>query len=138
MSREPENQNLERLGGEQIAVHAERIHVAEQRGRETLEKRVLAGLVGVDGRDGEVEQRVLGVETARGGLRGVENVREENLHDDGRDVLVQRALIDLVVRENQLVDFLDEARRVFPRGTKQQQIILVGRPERELPPRLLG
>ena len=56
MSREPENQNLERLGGEQIAVHAERIHVAEQRGRETLEKRVLAGLVGVDGRDGEVEQ----------------------------------------------------------------------------------
>lgn len=138
MSREPENQNLERLGGEQIAVHAERIHVAEQRGRETLEKRVLAGLVGVDGRDGEVEQRVLGVETARGGLRGVENVREENLHDDGRDVLVQRALIDLVVRENQLVDFLDEARRVFPRGTKQQQIILVGRPERELPPRFLG
>ena len=138
MSREPENKNLERLGGEQIAVHAERIHVAEQRGRETLEKRVLAGLVGVDGRDGEVEQRVLGVETARGGLRGVENVREENLHDDGRDVLVQRALIDLVVRENQLVDFLDEARRVFPRGTKQQQIILVGRPERELPPRFLG
>ena len=138
MSREPENQNLERLGGEQIAVHAERIHVAEQRGRETLEKRVLAGLVGVDGRDGEVEQRVLGVETARGGLRGVENVREENLHDDGRDVLVQRALIDLVVPENQLVDFLDEARRVFPRGTKQQQIILVGRPERELPPRFLG
>lgn len=138
MSREPENQNLERLGGEQIAVHAERIHVAEQRGRETLEKRVLAGLVGVDGRDGEVEQRVLGVETARGGLRGVENVREENLHDDGRDVLVQRALIDLVVRENQLVDFLDEARRVFPRGTKQQQIILVGRPERELHPRFLG
>lgn len=138
MSREPENQNLERLGGEQIAVHAERIHVAEQRGRETLEKRVLAGLVGVDGRDGEVEQRVLGVETARGGLRGVENVREENLHDDGRDVLVQRALIDLVVRENQLVDFLDEARRVFPRGTKQQQIILVGRPERELLPRFLG
>lgn len=138
MSREPENQNLERLGGEQIAVHAERIHVAEQRGRETLEKRVLAGLVGVDGRDGEVEQRVLGVETARGGLRGVENVREENLHDDGRDVLVQRALIDLVVRENQLVDFLDEARRVFPRGTKQQQIILVGRAERELPPRFLG
>ena len=138
MSLEPENQNLERLGGEQIAVHAERIHVAEQRGRETLEKRVLAGLVGVDGRDGEVEQRVLGVETARGGLRGVENVREENLHDDGRDVLVQRALIDLVVRENQLVDFLDEARRVFPRGTKQQQIILVGRAERELPPRFLG
>lgn len=138
MSREPENQNLERLGGEHIAVHAERIHVAEQRGRETLEKRVLAGLVGVDGRDGEVEQRVLGVETARGGLRGVENVREENLHDDGRDVLVQRALIDLVVRENQLVDFLDEARRVFPRGTKQQQIILVERAERELPPRFLG
>ena len=95
-------------------------------------------MVGVDGRDGEVEQRVLGVETARGGLRGVENVREENLHDDGRDVLVQRALIDLVVRENQLVDFLDEARRVFPRGTKQQQIILVGRAERELPPRFLG
>ena len=123
MSREPENQNLERLGGEHIAVHAERIHVAEQRGRETLEIRVLAGLVCVVGRDGEVEQRVLGVETARGGLRGVENVREENLHDDGRDVLVQRALIDLVVRENQLVDFLDEARRVFPRGTKQQQII---------------
>ena len=52
--------------------------------------------------------------------------------------LIQRALIDLVVRENQLVDFLDEARRVFPRGTKQQQIILVGRPERELPPRFLG
>lgn len=138
MSREPENQDLERLGGEQIAVHAERIHVAEQRRRETLEKRVLAGLVGVDGRDGEVKQGVLGVETARGGLRGVENVREENLHDDGRDVLVQRALIDLVVRENQLVDFLDEARRVFPRGAKEKQIVLVGRAERELPPRFLG
>ena len=130
MAREPENQHLQRLGGEQIAVHAQRIHVAEQRGRETLEKGALAGLVGVDGRDGEVEKRVLRVERERGGLCGVENVREENLHDDGRDVLVQRALINLVVRENQLVDFLDEAGRVFPRRAKQQQVVLLENKQR--------
>ena len=138
MPREPEDQHLQRLGGERVAVHGERIDVAEQRGGEALEEGALAGLVGVDGGHGEVEQRVLRVEAERGGLRGVEDVGEENLHDDGRDVLVQSDLVDLVVGEDQLVDLLDEARRVLPGRSKQQQVVLESSPPRREPPRFPG
>lgn len=61
MASKPENQHLNRFGGEQMAVGAERIDVTEESGGETLKKRPFAGLIGINGGDGEMKKGVLSV-----------------------------------------------------------------------------